>query len=452
MKVLLISANAETSPYPVYPLGIDHVAGAIGSEHEVFIADVNETGSAKGTENRVNETAPDIIGISIRNIDNTDVKAPRSYIEHYKELIGCIRRQTRAPIVLGGSGFTLFPAQMLETLGADYGIIGEGERFSVFLDALGKNEDVSKIEGVITSGNPFSDDSPPMPWKGGFQRRFDPESPHVGYYLKKGGMLNLQTKRGCPFACIYCTYPHIEGRRLRRTSPRAAADTARRLQDAGAKYLFITDSVFNSDVDHSLEVAKNFKKAGVSVPWGAYIAPVGMREDYFKLLADAGMTHVEFGTEAFCDEILENYNKPFCTADIFSAHKSAVAAGLNTAHFFLPGAPAETAQTLCRTLDNAEQLEKTVCFFFAGIRIYPATRLHEIAVKSGQITKDQDLAAPCFFRPEGIGLDEIENTLHTRAQGRINWVFGAGGEKVEQIISRLHSRGHAGPLWEHLIR
>jgi radical SAM superfamily enzyme YgiQ (UPF0313 family) len=451
MKVLLVSANNETSPYPVYPLGIDYVAGAAGDGHDIYIADANEAGDAASLENRIKAIAPDIIGISIRNIDNTDEKESKSYINHYKSLVLRIREITLAPVVLGGSGYTLFPKQLLEALRADYGIVGEGERFKIFLDAYEKKADVAKLEGVIMPGVSRLEVTPP-PWDGEIERRFDPESSYIDYYIKNGGMLNLQTKRGCPFKCIYCTYPHIEGGRLRLMSPRAVADMAIELQEAGAKYLFITDSIFNSDYGHSIEVARWFQKAGLSIPWGAYIAPTRPPADYFRILGEAGMTHVEFGTEAFSDAILKNYRKPFRTEDIFYAHRAAVEAGLNTAHFFLPGAPAETPQTLSETLDNTDRLERTVCFFFVGIRIYPYTRLYEIALASGQITKDQDLLIPHFYCPEGIGLEEVKKTLQNRAQNRLNWVFGAGGQKMAKIISRLHARGHAGPLWEYLIQ
>ena len=453
MKVLLVSANTETSPYPVYPLGIDYVAGLIGGRHRVFIADMNQDGETGTLGSRIRAIAPDVVGFSIRNIDNTDVKTPRTYLDHYKSLVGEIRRETSAPVVLGGSGFTLFPEELLDALQADYGIVGEGERFGHFLDAYEKKADVSGLEGVIRPGASSPEGpSAPRPWDGGISRRFDPESPHVNYYLKRGGMLNLQTKRGCPFHCIYCTYPLIEGKRLRLEHPSAVAETARGLQAAGAKYLFITDSVFNSDYDHSLEVARAFRKSGVSIPWGAYVAPTRPPPCYFRELAKAGMTHVEFGTEAISDTILENYRKPFRAVDVHHAHKAAIDAGLNAAHFFLSGAPAETPQTLAETLENAELLEKSACFFFTGIRVYPGTRLHEIALASGQVTAGTNLLTPYFFRPEGISLEKIGETLQERSRNRVNWIFGGGGEEMTAIVSRLHARGHAGPLWEHLVR
>src|SRR4030042_3371658 len=110
-------------------------------------------------------------------------------------------------------------------------------------------------------------------------------------------MLNLQTKRGCSYNCIYCTYPHIEGSDLRPVPAGEVADTALELERAGAKYFFITDSAFNCDYEHSAEVARAFKEKGVSIPWGAFLAPTRPPSDYYRTLCGAGMTHAEFGTE-----------------------------------------------------------------------------------------------------------------------------------------------------------
>jgi hypothetical protein len=42
MKVLLISANRVREPYPVYPLGLDYVAGALAADHHVGVLDLNQ--------------------------------------------------------------------------------------------------------------------------------------------------------------------------------------------------------------------------------------------------------------------------------------------------------------------------------------------------------------------------------------------------------------------------
>ncbi len=448
MKLLLVSANTSRLPYPVYPLGLDYVASAVLPRHQSRIVDMNELGSMEKLIEVIRDFSPDLVGLSLRNVDNSDTIETRSYIEKHRGIAEAIRRGSASPLVLGGSGFTIFPIEFLEALGADYGIVGEGERLGAFLDALERGDDVRNLPGVVARG---SDSYTLEPLDEPFHREFDPGNSHIGYYLKRGGMLNLQSKRGCSFHCIYCTYPRIEGRRLRPIPPEEVASTARALQDAGAKYLFITDSAFNCSYEHSLQVAMAFAGAGVSIPWGAFFAPTPPPADYFRALADSGLTHVEFGTESLSDSMLASYRKPFNAKGAMAAHESALEAGLHVAHYLLLGGPGEDGRSLAETLDRAEDLKKTVLFFFCGIRIYPHTELYGIALREGKISADQNLLEPVFYQADGISAAEIYSRVEERARGRGNWIIGSGGEKTSRVLSRMYSRGHTGPLWEHLI-
>jgi len=447
-KVLLISANMMKKPYPVYPLGLDYVAGVLPPRYETKILDMNDFPSLAVLGEQIREYAPDYIGLSIRNIDNTDTINSRGFLSDYQNLVGQIRLSSQATLILGGSGYTIFPVEFIRALHADYGIAGEGERFPALLDALEAKEDVTVIPGVVT-GN--SSGVHYRAWDGEMHRAFDPDAAHTKYYLSYGGMLNLQTKRGCPFRCSYCTYPHIEGGKMRFFAPAEVARQARELQEAGAKYIFMTDSAFNASFEHSLQVARAFRKAGITIPWGGFFAPTIPPADYYKTLADAGLTHVEFGTESMCDTMLASLQKPFNPADVFQAHQSALSAGLYIAHYFLLGGPGENKETLQNTLNNVDRLDRAVFFFFCGIRIYPHTALYETALREGQISASQNLIDPAFYRSPFISDVEILKTVEAHADGRLNWLIGAGESKATRILPRLYERGHTGPLWEHLI-
>ncbi len=449
MKVLLISANRFTMPYPVYPLGLDYVVAAISAKHRVRIADMNAIGGLSGLGQIIGEFAPDIIGISLRNADNTDADDPKGFIGQYQEITACIRSVSNAPIVLGGSGFTIFPAEMMKALQADYGIIGEGERLVLLLDALEKGNDLSQIPGLVCR-EAFV--QIPKPLASAVSPASLPDMPHTAYYLKNGGMLNLQSKRGCNCNCIYCTYPHIEGRKLRPVPSEEVAQAALRLQKAGAKYFFITDAAFNSHYEHSAEVARAFRKAGVSIPWGAFFIPTCPPEGYYQCLAEGGLRHAEFGTESLSDTVLTAYGKPFRISDVFASHKAAVEAGVHAAHYFLLGGPGEHADTLGKTLSEIERLEKTVLFFFCGMRIYPHTRLYEIAVREGQIKENQNLLDPVYYHSPHISTEEILRQIREKAAKRVNWVIGAGGGETAAILRRMYAKGYSGPLWEYLVR
>ncbi|NPU83541.1 MAG: radical SAM protein [Syntrophaceae bacterium] len=447
MNVLLVSFNRLTAPYPVYPLGLDYVAGSVRDRHDVRIVDL-ATSSPEGLLEEIRRFAPAVVGISIRNIDNTDASAPRAFVEDYREIASEIRSVFPGPLVLGGSGFTIFPDELMSRLGADYGILGEGERFRLLLDALEEGRDPSGLPGVVVKDGPA-----PVPesWNGPLVRHFEGSALHVVAYLARGGMMNLETKRGCPHDCLYCTYPHIDGRTLRRRDPEEVAEEARMLQEKGARFLFLTDSTFNTDLSHSLEVARSFRRAGLSIPWTAFFAPFRVPTDYWREMKDAGLSHVEFGTEALSDRILASYRKPFRTADVLQTHEAAVDAGLHVAHYLLLGGPGEDGRTLEETLGRAEGLRKAVFFLFPGIRIYPHTGLHEVALREGCLQASDDLLEPRFYISPVFGEGELERLVRRHAAGRGNWVVGAGGAETASVVTRLHRRGWKGPLWEHLI-
>ncbi len=438
-----------TDPYPTYPIGLDYVANAIAPPHEVTVADLNVLADEAALAEMLVREQPDLIGLSIRNIDTTDSTHVKGFAESMEEIIRLIRGRTRAKIVLGGSGFTILPEAWMRRLDADFGIVGEGERLPLLLEALERKKNPAGLPGVAVRGGAIVF---PEPWQGAFPRGLFTNRPYTAFYLRTGGMLNLQTKRGCPFRCIYCTYPHIEGKTFRPLPPEEVAQTARALQDAGARYLYITDSTFNGDYEHSLAVALALRKAEVTVPWGAFFTPTRPPGDYYRILADCGLRHVEFGTEALNETMLEAYRKPFGVEDVGVAHRLAAGAGLHIAHYLMLGGPGECEATLRKTLNRTSGLGAAVYFVFCGIRIYPHTELYDLALREGQIHRDTDLLKPTFYWSGALNRDEAMGLLQSHAAGRGNWMVGSGAERTSRVLTRLYARGHVGPLWEHMIR
>ena len=449
MKILLVSANTMKEPYPTYPIGLDYVLHAISPPHQVQLADINELPNEAALGDLLRRYLPDVVGISIRNIDNVDERRVQTFIGEIGRLIAIIRRHSTGTVVLGGSGFSILPGEIMEALDADFGVVGEGERFPALLEALERGADVSHLSGIVARGEPVV---LPEPLTGPFPRGAFPHHSHTSYYLKRGGMLNLQTKRGCPFSCIYCVYPHIEGRKFRTVSPGEVARTARMLQDGGAKYLYITDSTFNGAYEHSREVALAFRREGVSVPWGGFFTPTAAPPDYYKILADAGLRHVEFGTESLSNPVLRRYRKPFVLADVRASHRLAQAAGLHVAHYLLLGGPGEDEETLKETLTQADRLGNTVFFAYCGIRIYPYTALCEMAVEEGRIEPGTNLLHPIFYWSPGLSREKGMALVEDHGARRANWIIGAGPPGMFKLMAKMYARGHVGPLWEHLIR
>ncbi|WP_242392188.1 B12-binding domain-containing radical SAM protein [Anaeromyxobacter oryzisoli] len=452
MRILLVSLNRVRFPYPVYPLGVDHVAGAISPPHEVRILDLCPLDPAEigpALARAVRELQPGAVGLSIRNVDNEDQLSVGAFLDDLRHAVAAVRSATAAPVVLGGSGFTLYAAELMEALRPDYGLVGEGERARALFDAIARGASAERLPGVALPGRP---PPPPRPVEGGARAPRAPAggNPALDFYLQRGGILNLQTRRGCAFQCVYCSYPLIDGRASRATPADAAAAEAKHLEAAGARYLFITDSVFNGDPAHALAVADAFRRARLGIPWSAYFAPLAPPPGFYDRMAEAGCTHVEFGTESLSQAMLRRLRKAFRPEHVLAAHEAARRAGLHVAHFLLLGGPGETAATVDETLDAAEHLDAAALFFFCGMRIHPGTELAVLARAAGQIAPGQNLLAPVFYEPAAISLAAIAERVARRAAGRRGWIVGSGSERAA-ALQRMYEHGHTGPLWEKLV-
>ena len=137
MKILLTASNTCTDPYPVYPLGMSVIAQALAAAgHDVKQFDVAVSGLGALPE-AIRSFSPEAVGISIRNLDSVNSRTPgQDFLRMPVAMAEVIRGQTDAPLILGGSGFSLLPEEILKLTGADYGVIGEGESAMTELIAI----------------------------------------------------------------------------------------------------------------------------------------------------------------------------------------------------------------------------------------------------------------------------------------------------------------------------
>ena len=105
-------------------------------------------------------TVPDVVGISIRNIDNADDTHTESFVEKIRVVIDVVCRHSTGRVVLGGSGFTILRGEFMARFDADFGVIGEGEWFPQLLAALERGEPVSGLPGLVVGKGPRSSRCP----------------------------------------------------------------------------------------------------------------------------------------------------------------------------------------------------------------------------------------------------------------------------------------------------
>ncbi len=448
-RILLISVNRCANPDPVFPLGLAHLNSALRrAGHECIWLD--SLADAADFSEKLQSSRPNIVGISIRNIDDVLIRKQETYYDDVPSLVALIRQKLACPVILGGSGFSIFPRELLDMTGADFGIAGEGEAtFVQLIQALERGEQPQYIPGLYSRGT-SADSIPPatLPFKGVLTDA-DRPAHHSAYYLQNGSMLNVQTQRGCAFRCCYCTYPVIEGRQHRRRPPALVAEEFEQLARQGARYVFIVDSVFNSSPRHVAETCEALISRGNKLPWGCFLRPQGLTPELMKLLARAGLSHIEFGSDSFCDEVLAAYHKDFTFDEILASSDLARREKIDFCHFLISGGPGETLETLERGFENSRRLEGAVIMAVVGMRIYPGTALFEQAVAEGQIARNTNLLKPLYYISPTLTAEQVFSRLQTFAQLSPNWIVGDPDPAYQSLVTRLRKRGVAGPLWSY---
>lgn len=442
-RIIFLSSNLFTTPYPVYPLGMAMVASALSARgHKLRQMDLLVEGeSGNHLKRAISEFDPDFVCISVRNIDNVDSLTPESAwtLEKDKALVDQIRSINSAPVIIGGSAFSMMPETILDFVGGDYGVTGEGERtICDLIDTLNDGGSAPRI--LHGSSAPLAGEEMCSPlWNKGL----------IDYYVKQSGIMNIQTKRGCPHGCIYCTYPHLEGRRLRVRDPKAVVNDIEELQrQYGVDTIFFTDSVFNDSGGHYLQVAEALISSGLKIRWAGYFRPQGIGSKELALLKHSGLYAMEVGTDAGCDETLDRLGKGFSFDDVFAFNEACVEQEIPSAHFFIFGGPGETEDTLKKGLRNIERLKRSVIFAYSGIRILPGAKLCSLAIKEGLIKEDTSLLKPVYYFSPQVNVSAMNETIEKAFNGHREYIFPPYRGQI--LTEAMKYFGYKGLLWDML--
>ncbi|HSD09848.1 MAG TPA: radical SAM protein, partial [Candidatus Binatia bacterium] len=372
----------------------------------------------------------------------------------YRALVSWVRQTTDAPVVLGGAGFTVMPTTILEELAADYGIVGEGELALPWL------------LGEIERRAPLSDDASftCQSVNGGLLvsakariKQLDlvgePERDFfdVERYYERGGCLNIQTKRGCCFECVFCSYPLIEGSKVRARSPERVIDEIAGLRSRhGVRHFFFVDNIFNFPLPHAKRICEGLQQRGLDVEWSGYLNPKFVDEELVRLMAASGCKGVEFGTDSGSATMIASLRKEFDAEDLRRASRLCHRYGVKFAHSLIFGGPEETRETIDETLRLMDELEPTAVIAFTGIRVLPGTGMVELALRDGQIDADDNLLHPKFYVAQSLG-EELIATIENHAARRSNWIVPGKGIRTNvKMLKRLRDKKIKGPLWRLL--
>lgn len=453
MRVLLISPNEEILPDPVFPLGLAFLAGALlEAGHEYRVLDFCASPQEGLLGEIVKQFAPEVVCISLRNIDNVAYPHSTSYFPQYKKLCRQVRTLTGSPIIIGGAGFSLFPKELLHELQADFGIVGSGEKpLIALLKALFHKTGFADIPNLLVRQNlaktAFDSKNLPLP-------KILPS--HEGFpldvYYKLGGMANVQTKRGCSFHCSYCSYPLIEGKVTKTRPVEDVIAEIRGLTAAGFDEIYFVDSVFNQPVDYAKELCRALIDAELKIRWTCYGSPLGIDEEMIMLFKQSGCIGIEFGTDALSPDTLKGLGKSFTFKDAEKASLLCAQYDLPFCHAILAGGPGETAETFQETIANLAALHPTAVVFMTGIRIIPGTKLYQLAIQEKIINEKTDMLEPIFYISEAIR-PFLEKEVKNLSRKYKNWIFPGHSIRSSPLLAKkLRQKGVRGPLWLNLAK
>ena len=434
-RVLLISANRERQPYPVVPNGLACVASALDyAGHEVRFLDLCfERDPVAAVRRAAKEFDPEIAGVSVRNIDNSDAIALRHYVPDAKAIFTELRKSApSAKIIAGGAAFGVAPESLFTSLGVDYAVAGDGERASVALvNAIARNDPVAPIPGLVRQVDDNVHFAPP----GEDARLDDLPSPSLNRWIdlkryeRHGATIPIQTKRGCVYKCVYCTYRNVEGWGYRTRSPELVADEIEQLwRDAGVKTFDFVDSTFNSPPGHALDVCDAISRRNMGVHLDTTnFTPATASEELLAAMRRAGFRALGITAESASDTVLEKLEKGFNAAKARETAERVERAGIRALWIFLVGGPGESPRTLEETLRFAEwRLGRgDAVYMTVGLRIYPGTTLQRIAISEGAIAANNALLDPTFYFSPTLVFDDAVTRIRQFAAKYPRFMFSA---------------------------
>ena len=423
MRVLLISANTEKINMPTLPLGLACVAAATQKAgHDVAMLDLmTEKDTLSVLKSAIEGFRPDLIGLSVRNIDDQNMEHPRFLLDPVKEIVAGCRSLSGATIVLGGAGYSLFPEGALSFLGADMGIQGEGEVvFPDLIERIERGASLLGLPGLYLPGR-----GPP------FERMFEKNLdrlplPNADLWpapLRKEELwMPVQTRRGCPLNCSYCSTGVVEGRMFRRHSPETIVKWIARWRKAGVHQFYFVDNTFNLPASFAKELCRKLIDQDLNIRWWSILYPMHVDKTLTAYMAKAGCEQVSIGFESGSERILKNMNKRFHLKEVRQISEMLSERGIRQMGFLLLGSPGETRKSVEKSLLFADSLKLDTLKITAGVRIYPHTVLAKKAIEEGMIASHDELLFPRFYLARDLE-NWLPGTLKNWAMTRPHWMI-----------------------------
>jgi len=327
-------------------------------------------------------------------------------------------------IILGGAHLSALPKDTLERFkDIDIGVIGEGEEvMPELIAALDNKQGLFGIKGVIfRNGNELI-----MNESREFIRNLDglPYPAHELVYPKfpenyipmynnfiRFPAASIVSSRGCPGQCTFCDRT-VFGNKYRFHSAQYVFNYLVYLKDKYKirDFLFFDDSFFVSKI-RAKEISRLIIDSKEDFKWTC-----AGRTDYFdkemiELMKRAGCWQISFGIESGSPEVLKAINKKIDLKDVEDVIRQVKKIGIRTKGLFMIGNPAETKDTVMKTIGFSQRIDIDE-FTCSALMPLPGSEVARVAHLYGKYDGgdwEKLNTANVVFVPFGITKKEIED-------------------------------------------
>lgn len=293
-------------------------------------------------------------------------------------------------LAIGGPHPTAMPKETLINSAFDVLVAGEGEKaFSEILSGISYNKIPGvywKEDGEIHSTPGYSSvdnlDSLPFP----AYDLYDLSRYKMPKMISRHSpMAILMTSRGCVFGCSFCN-KNIFGNRIRFKSTEVVIEEIRYLLSLGIKEIHIDDDMFTTDMDRAKKICEMIIQNNLKFKWnlGSGVRADRIDLEFLRLAKRAGCYQVGFGFESGDQKSLESVDKGITLEQSIKAMGLVKKARIESVGFFMLGLPADTEESMKKTIAFAKRLNPT----FAKVTVtipFPGAKLFEEYDRQGRI-------------------------------------------------------------------
>lgn len=373
----------------VFPLS-SFISLSARVKQEGFKTALLDLGIEKDPWNKLKETLKEIkpkhIGITSTTPLFFEVK---DIAKISREILG-----SEVKILYGGPHASALPEESLRDSEIDITVKGEGEET---LTEILKGKKLSEINGIFYKENGRILSTPPREFIKNLDNLpfpdielYDISRYHCSKLVSRGTpVLHMETSRGCPGNCSFCN-KNIFQRLFRTKSPQRVIDETKYFIKYGAGELRIIDDQFAADINRAKEICRLMLKENIKIPWnlGNGVRVDRVDQEFLDLAKKAGCYQVGLGFESGDQNSLNSVDKGITLEQAERCMAMVKKSGLESVGFFMLGLPADTEESMKKTIDFAVKMMPTYAKATVTLPL-PGTRMFEQYEKEGRIkTRD----------------------------------------------------------------